>query len=80
MDAAEVTAIGEAQDTVVQFECDIHVDAGFWLVGAFEQLLCVSKPKQLAIQAKVHGEQAAVEKEKHKFAVAVHGSNATAAG
>lgn len=80
MHSAEVTAIGEAQDTLVQFECHVDVNAGFAVVGSFEQLLRVCKPKPLTIQAEVHGEHAAVEREKHKFAFAVHGSNATALG
>ena len=47
MNAAEVAAIGEAQDTFVQFQGNIDVHAVFTLVGTLQQFFAIRKPKEL---------------------------------
>ena len=70
MNAAEVAAIGEAEDAFVEFEGDINVDAVFAFVGTLQKFVCVCKPEELAVELEMYCEQAAVQKEKHVFALA----------
>ena len=80
MDATKVTAVGESEDTVPELQGKIDVNSVFTLVGAFEELLGVRKPKKLAIEPEMHGEKATVEMKKNIFPLAANGSNASALG
>jgi hypothetical protein len=80
VNAAEVAAIGETEDAFVQFEGDIHMHALFTMVGAFQKFFATRKPEELAIEPKMHCQQAAVQDEKHVLAVAIDGANAAAFG
>jgi hypothetical protein len=44
VNAAEVAAIGEAEDALIQLEGYIHVDTVFILVGTLEQFFAIRKP------------------------------------
>jgi hypothetical protein len=44
-----------------------------WLVGATEHFFRVAEPQELAVEAKVHGQDAAIEIEKKVFAFALNG-------
>jgi hypothetical protein len=78
MNAAEMAAIGEAEDTFIKFEGDINVDAVFSLVGTPQKLPGIPKPQELSIELEMQGQQATVQNKQHIFAFAVHGANATA--
>ncbi len=54
MNAAEVAAICETEDTFVQFEGNVYMHTTFALVGTFQQFFCTRKPHELAIEAKMH--------------------------
>ena len=78
MNAAEMAAIGEAEDTLVELEGDIYVDAGFALIGKLQKFFGVCKPEKLAVELEMHCEQAAVQNEKHILTLAIDDANATA--
>ena len=44
VNAAEVAAISESEDTVVKFEGNVHVNTGVTLVGKFQKFLAIGKP------------------------------------
>lgn len=72
MDAAEMAAIGEAEDAIVQFERYVHVYSILRLVGATEHLFRVAEPQELAVEAKVHRQDTVIESEKKVFAFALN--------
>lgn len=80
MNAAKVTAVRESQDAPSRFECDIHVNAIFGLVGPSKELFCIGEPRQLAIEPEVQGEHAAVQDQKNVFASTINLQNSTACG
>jgi hypothetical protein len=49
-----------------------------WLVGAMEHFFRVAEPQELAVEAKVHGQDAAIEIEKKVFAFALNRADAPA--
>jgi hypothetical protein len=71
VDPAEMAAIGEAEDTFVQFEGYINVHAVLGLVDA-THFFHVAEPQELAVEAKVHSQDAAIEIEKKVFAFALN--------
>jgi len=73
-----MAAIGEAEDTFVEFEGDIDMHTVFRLVGALQKFFGVSKPEELAVELEMNCEQAAVQNEKHIFALAFDGADAAA--
>jgi hypothetical protein len=54
------------------------VHTAFTLVGTFQQFFATRKPKELAIEPKMHCQQAAVQNEKHILTLAIDDANATA--
>ena len=72
MHAAEMAAIGEAEGAFVKFENYVHMYSVVWLVGATEHFFRVAEPLELAVEAKVHGQDAAIEIEKKVFASALN--------
>jgi hypothetical protein len=67
---SKVTLIGEAQHALIEFEGQIHVDAIRRLIGTAKKLVGGAKPYELAIEAEVQFEQAAIERKQQVFAVA----------
>jgi hypothetical protein len=80
MNAAEMAAVGKAENALAKFECHINVDAIFGLVGPLKKFLCIRKPDKLAIEAEVQGEQAAIQNKENVFASAIHTLNVAARG
>jgi hypothetical protein len=78
MNAAEVTPIRKTQYSLFQFECDIHVDGMFSLIGASQKFPHVSEPEQLAIEPEVHCQQTVVQQQDHIFSLALNTPNAPA--
>ena len=78
MHAAKMAAIGEAEDTLVEFEGGIDVHAVFSLVGALQQFFGVRTPEELSVELEMHSQQAAIQDEKNIFTLALDGANATA--
>jgi len=68
MHATEMTAVCEAERSSIQFEGHIHVHAAFRLIRATQHFLRAAEPNELTIEAEVHREQTAIEKEKKVFA------------
>jgi hypothetical protein len=62
--------IGEAQHALIELECHIHVDAIRRSIGTAKKLVGGAKPNELAIEAEVQFEQAAIEREQEVFPVA----------
>jgi hypothetical protein len=44
VNAAEVAAISESEDTFVQFEGNVHVNTVFTLVSKFQKFFAIGKP------------------------------------
>jgi len=80
VNAAKVAAIGKTEDTFVQFEGYIHVHSIFTFVGDLQQFFAIRKPEKLAIEAKMHSQQAAVQNKKNIFTFAIDNANASALG
>ena len=78
--APKMPLIGEAQHALIQFQSHIHVDTILRLIGAAEKFVDAAKPDELAIEAEVQFEQAAIEGEEEIFAVAGGIEDAAAAG
>jgi hypothetical protein len=78
VNAAEVAAIDETEDTFVQFEGNVHVHTLFTLVSTFQQFFAARKPQELAIEPKMHCQQAAIQNEKHILAFAIGDADAAA--
>ena len=72
--------IGEAQHALIEFESHIHMDAIRLLIGAAEKFVSGTKPDELAIEAEVQFEPAAIKREQKVFAVAGGIEDAAAAG
>lgn len=75
MNTAELAAIGEAENTLVQFERHVDVHAFFRLIRAEKEILCSGKPNQLAVEAEVERKQAALEVQEQVFPPALDSSN-----
>jgi hypothetical protein len=68
VDAAKVTAVREPKNAVVQFQGDVNVRTVFLLIGAFKKFFRIREPEKLAVQAEVHGQQAAIQRQKDVLA------------
>src|SRR6266478_8351764 len=73
--AAEMAAVRKAENSLLQFQGDIHMNAAFRAVGAPQKFFRIRKPDELTIQAEVHGQQAAVQKQKDILSFAFDSSN-----
>jgi len=78
--ASKMALIGETQHAFIEFEGQIHVDAIQRLICAAKEFVDAAKPDELAIEAEVQFEQAAIEGEEEVFAVAGGIQDATTAG
>ena len=70
MDAPEVAAIGEAEDTAIEFKGDVDVNVVRRAVGLCLKVACGVKPEELAVETEVKGDEAGIEFEEKVFAVA----------
>ena len=67
---AKMALIGESQHAFVEFERNVHMHAIGRLIGAAKKFAGASKPDQMAIEAEMHLDQAAVEQEQEILALA----------
>jgi hypothetical protein len=70
-----MAAVGKPENSLLQFQGDIHMNAAFRAVGVPQKFFRIRKPDELTIQAEVHGQQAAVQKQKHILSLAFDSSN-----
>src|SRR5258708_5888511 len=73
-----MTAISKAEDPFVQLESHIDMRAIFGPVGTLQQFFGICKPKQLAIEPKMHRQKPAIQHQKHILAFATDSANASA--
>src|SRR5215469_13202736 len=64
MDPAEMALVGEAQHSLAEFKGGVHMHAIRSGIGFFQQFVRARKPNQLAVEAKMHPNQAAIEPQK----------------
>jgi hypothetical protein len=67
MDTPELAAIGEAQNSFVQFKRNVDVHPVFGLIRAQEEVPCTGEPNELTIETKVKREQTAIEFQEQIF-------------
>src|SRR6266446_7109309 len=72
---AEMAPVCKPENSLLQFQGDIHMNAAFRAVGAPQKFLRMRKPDEPAIQTEVHCQQAAVQKQKHILPFALDRSN-----
>jgi hypothetical protein len=80
VNATEVAAIGEAEDTFVEFDGDIDMDPVLALIGTLQQFFRICKPEELAVEFEMYSSQPTVQNKQHILAFAIGGLNATALG
>jgi len=72
---AEMAPIRKPENSLLQFQGDIHMNAAFRPVSAHQKFFRIRKPDELAVQTEVHGQQAAIQKQKHILSFAIDRSN-----
>ena len=75
MNAAEVTAVGKAKDTAIEFERYVNMSVLRLAVCPGDQLSGRAEPQEPAIEAKVDDEDAAIQFEQQVFTKPRDGAN-----
>ena len=75
MHAAEMAAVRKAEDTGPEFKCDVDVNAIFGLIGALQEFIRAGKPEELAVEAEMQGQEAAIQNEENVLTFASDAAN-----
>jgi hypothetical protein len=68
-----MAAIGETENTFVEFESDVNVDAGVFLIGDFKHFFGVGEPEKLAIELEMQSDDATRESKPEIFSLSLNG-------
>ena len=72
---AKMALVRKPENSLLQFQGDIHMNTASHAVGASQKFLRIREPDELAIETKVHRKQAAAQKQKHILPFALDCSN-----
>ena len=75
VNTAEVTAVGEAEDAAVEFQCDVDVNVLRSAVCPGEHFFGRGEPEKPPVEAEVDDDHAAIEFEQEIFSIASDGAN-----
>src|SRR6266436_1796574 len=78
--SAEMAPVCKSENSLLQFQSDIHMNAVLRPVGPLKEFPGTREPQQLTIQTKVHRKQAAVQEQEYVFSHAADTLNALAYG
>jgi hypothetical protein len=73
VDAAQMATVGEGENALVELERDVDVGAAGLLVCAIQELFGVGEPDEVAIEAKMHFDEATIKDEEEVLAAAGDG-------